>query len=547
MQNQRFLDLIRVATGARLVFKKIVESQNFPNLPQQVTTFLPQSSSHARSHLVEEKEGHSPRRLTSKELARREQQALLVRRAAKQKELASRQNTQQLSVSARQKRVPSSQLGRFLGFGGLATSVGFGLLSDKVRGNANKDMMSEDVAERLAAGLCRMRGAALKVGQMISIQGEEFLPETLSKALDRVRASADVMPPKQLKKALNRGLGSDWREKLVSFDDQPFAAASIGQVHRGILHPETAAKYFDSSNEKREVAIKVQYPGVADSIDSDLNNLSALLKWFGLFPDGMYLENAMRVARSELKLETNYENERSNQRRFEEMIADDPVFYVPKVIEELSSSSVLTTEMVYGVPIDKSAKVLSESERDLVSSKIFELCIRELFEFRFMQTDPNYSNFFYDPELEQINLIDFGSCRNFDKDFSRLYLDVVYAALNKDRQTVLDRSIQLGFLTGKETRAMLDAHVDAVVILGEPFSAKNGFDFSAQNLTSRIHSLIPDMVANRLTPPPDESYSLHRKLSGAFLICAKLKATVNCNRLFLDVRDKVLSNERTNK
>lgn len=130
-----------------------------------------------------------------------------------------------------------------------------------------------------------MRGAALKVGQMLSIQDDSLLPPQLQAILDRVRDGADVMPRKQLERALETELGIDWETKIQTFDMKPMAAASIGQVHAATLHDGTP------------VVIKVQYPGVAESISSDVNNLKRLIRFVNILPKGMYIDETMKAAK----------------------------------------------------------------------------------------------------------------------------------------------------------------------------------------------------------------------------------------------------------
>ena len=148
------------------------------------------------------------------------------------------------------------------------------------------------------------------------------------------------------------------------------------------------------------------------------------------------------------------------------------------------------------------------------------------------QTDPNWSNFFFNSEKNKIYLIDFGATREYSKQFVDKYIRIIRGAADGDRQSVLNWSRELKFLTGYETKTMENAHIDAVYILGEAFSKNEEFDFGQQKTTKRINDLVPIMLKYRLTPPPEETYSLHRKMSGAFLLCAKLKAKINCKNLF---------------
>ncbi|KAL2510429.1 ABC transporter 1 [Abeliophyllum distichum] len=299
-------------------------------------------------------------------------------------------------------------------------------------------------------------------------------------------------------------------------------AASIGQVHRAV------------TKDGLEVVMKIQYPGVADSIESDIENVKLLLTYTNLIPEKLYIDNAMKVAKEELSRECDYTLEAKNQKRFRSLLANTKGFYIPIVVDDLSSRRVLTTELVPGVPVDKVA-LLDQATRNYVGEKLLELTLRELFIFRFMQTDPNWSNFLYDDVVKSINLIDFGAARDFPKHFVDDYLRMVVACANGDREAVIEMSRRLGFLTGMESEVMLEAHVQAGFVVGLPFAKHGGYDFRSTNITQSISNLGATMLRHRLTPPPEEVYSLHRKLSGSFLACIKLGAVVPCRELLLQV------------
>ncbi|XP_045807800.1 protein ABC transporter 1, mitochondrial [Trifolium pratense] len=434
----------------------------------------------------------------------------------------------------RERRVPSTPFSRALGFAGLGAGLAWGTVQESVKrlaygtptaqGNqtALSPFLSEKNAERLALALCRMRGAALKIGQMLSIQDESLVPPPILAALEIVRQGADVMPKSQLNQVLNAELGPDWSSKLHSFDYEPLAAASIGQVHRAVM------------KDGLQVAMKIQYPGVADSIESDIENVKLLLNYTNLIPKGLYLDRAIKVAKEELSRECDYTLEAENQKRFRDLLAGTEGFYVPIVRDDILSKRVLTTELIHGIPIDKVAS-LDQETRNYIGKKLLELTLMELFEFRFMQTDPNWGNFLYNEDTKTINLIDFGAARDFPKSFVDDYLRMVLACSNGDSDSVIEMSRRLGFLTGMESDVMLDAHVQAGFIVGLPFSKPGPYDFRSTNITQSISHLGATMLKHRLTPPPDEAYSLHRKLSGAFLACIKIGAVVPCRELLLDV------------
>mmetsp|Transcript_242 Transcript_242/g.294 ORF Transcript_242/g.294 Transcript_242/m.294 type:complete len:641 (-) Transcript_242:146-2068(-) len=424
--------------------------------------------------------------------------------------------------SMRERAVPATPLGRMWGFGSLGVRMALGAAGDSVSrtlSGDDKKGISDANAERLAEALCRMRGAALKLGQMLSLQDDGMLPSPLAKALDRVKQAADYMPKYQLEKQLKEQLGDDWRSKLSEFDYIPIAAASIGQVHR--------ARLLDGT----EVAMKIQYPGVADSIESDLNNLRRLISVTNMLPPGLFIDQIMAVAREELLIECDYFIEAASQIKYRELVLSDVALKrhtaVPQVFTELSSKRVLTSTFVSGVAIDQ-AVLLPQTVRNAIARTMLILTIREVFEWRFIQSDPNFGNFLYYDEERMVNLIDFGAARAYPKDFVDGYMKLVWAAANGNREDLLSISKKVGFLTGDETPEMINAHIETGIVFGEPFRQNEAYNFGTSNLSKRLGKYGEVFLKYRLTPPPPEAYSLHRKLAGAILLSIKLKANIPC-------------------
>ena len=440
------------------------------------------------------------------------------------------QPTPEPTYEMHESRVPSSRFGRLWQYGGLATSMAFGAVGESFRrmaGGTNEGslMLSEGNMNRLVAKLSRMRGAALKLGQMMSFQDSKILPPTINAVLQRVQDSADYMPPSQRDKVLVDNLGSNWRDLFSSFEEKPFAAASIGQVHRATL-----------ASNGTKVAVKVQYPGVRNSIDSDLNNLTLLLTASRLLPKGLFLDKTIANARVELGWECDYEREARACTKFSKLLAEESdVFTVPTVFPEASGPGVLTAEFLTGTAVTKMTD-LTQEDRDWVGTQILRLCLRELMEFRFMQTDPNWTNFLYNRDSKKLELLDFGASRDFPDKFIEPYVSLLIAASENDREGCKVHSIELGYLTGHESKEMMKAHVDSIMTLAEPFveTAPEVYDFEDQTITDRVRANIGLMLRERLAPPPEETYSLHRKLSGAFLLCARLRSQVRAREMFAD-------------
>ncbi|KAF9414460.1 hypothetical protein HW555_007657 [Spodoptera exigua] len=446
-----------------------------------------------------------------------------------------------LSENSKPRVVPSSRIGRMFSFGSLAAGLGVGTVAQYARNtfqsvtgqvdeSANA-FLSPANAERIVDTLCKVRGAALKLGQLLSIQDDSMISPELQRIFQRVRQSADFMPSWQVEKVMSAQLGPEWRYRVASFEDKPFAAASIGQVHLAVLH------------DGKEVAVKVQYPGVAKGINSDIDNLVGVMKVWNIFPKGMFIDNIVEVAKKELSWEVDYLREAECTKKFKRLLAPYPEYFVPDVIDELCAPEVITTELIDGVPLDKLFDADYEVRSD-IAYKIMQLCLREMFVLRCMQTDPNWANFFYNPTTKQVILLDFGATREYSKDFMDQYIEIIHAASRGDRKAILEMSREMKFLTGYESKIMEETHIDTVMIMGEVFTSEGAgeFDFGTQQTTRRIQALVPTILTHRLCPPPEEIYSLHRKLSGVFLLCSKLKIKMNCRNMFQEIYEQYKTN-----
>lgn len=447
--------------------------------------------------------------------------------------------------------VPASSLSRAARFSWLGlsmlSSATTSTIKSKIMNEENTSFKSHLIndknSDRLSKTLCKMRGAALKFGQILSTFEDIVIPEPLRSALEKARQEANAMPKHQLLKTLSDDLGDNWESKFETFEIEPFAAASIGQVHFARIK---------NNNLILPVAVKIQFPGVAQSIESDLNNIKRVFKYLNIIPKGMYIDKLIDNLGTEIKEECDYFLEMDRQEHYKNLIANDKhlnkIFVVPEVYRDLSNNNIITSSFLHGVNVDELDNE-SQEVKDFVGEKLLELCLREIFIFKFMQTDPNPANFFLlkDPATQvnyaknvKIGLLDFGAARDYKENFIKTYMNIVYNGTYFNKEKVIKFSQDLGFLTGFESEIMLNAHANSLFAIAEPFSQmvdniNQIFDFGNQKVTSRIYKELPIMLKHRLTSPPTEIYSLHRRLSGAYLMCIKLKSRVKSHLLFKNI------------
>ncbi|MEO0360979.1 MAG: AarF/ABC1/UbiB kinase family protein, partial [Pseudomonadota bacterium] len=326
-------------------------------------------------------------------------------------------------------------------------------------------------------------------------------------------SDAEAMPGPQLKAALDRNWGPDWRKRFERFDVRPIAAASIGQVHRAVL------------KDGRELAIKVQYPGVARSIDSDVANLGALLRMAGLVPKGLDLAPYLEEARRQLHEEADYEREGARLVEYRRLIEGEPGFVAPELVEDLTRKEILAMTYIPGAPIERSEDA-DQATRDRIASRLIDLSLSELFEFRLMQTDSNFANFRYDAERDRIVLLDFGATRALDPQFVEDCRALLCAGLAEDRagtRAACERLDILHEATAPAHRERIFAMVETAF---EALRRDEVFDFAASDLSRRLQAEGEALALEEPTPPPVPMDALYvqRKLGGMFLLATRLRA-----------------------
>lgn len=430
--------------------------------------------------------------------------------------------TDRMTDTARPVRVPSGRFTRSARLaalaGGIAGAAALRGARGAVGGNRPewRDLLITPAnLQRLTGELAHMRGAAMKVGQLLSMDAGEVLPPELSGILSRLRDDAHFMPPRQLKQVLNANWGASWLQAVDSFDVRPVAAASIGQVHRLRLR------------DGRDLAVKVQYPGIARSIDSDVANVGTLVRLSGLLPGDFDLAPYLEEARALLHEETDYLREGRNLQGFKARLADDDRFVLPDYHVDWSTGQVLAMSFMQGDPIE-TVETLDAPARDRIATDLVDLMLRELFEFGEMQSDPNFANFRFDPESRRIVLLDFGATRRFDTKLVGQYRDLLSAGMAGDGTALQRAATSIGFLQPDGNRAHQRRLIDMIETVFAAIRAAPNFDFADTDLSRRLQAEGMALAGDGFVPPPlpmDVLY-LQRKFGGLFLLANRLKARV---------------------
>jgi predicted unusual protein kinase regulating ubiquinone biosynthesis (AarF/ABC1/UbiB family) len=435
--------------------------------------------------------------------------------------------------------VPSGQLSRLISLGKFATGIAGSMLTQGVqqvaRGNrpdTKELLLTPANIKRLAHQLSEMRGAAMKVGQLLSMDAGDLLPPELSQILEQLRSDARVMPRKQLLGTLERNWGANWERQLKSFSFTPIAAASIGQVHRA------------QSHDGQELAIKVQYPGVRQSIRSDIDNIAIMLRLSNLIPRGVDVTPLLEEAKQQLQEEADYIKEREHIKRYQALLGGDTEFIIPDVHDSLSTRDVLAMDFTPGLSLER-AKSMPQAERDRIMTRLTELLFRELFEFNCMQTDPNFANYLYDDQSGKIVLLDFGATRSFDQKRVKAYQRLMVAGMQEDLEAMEQAAIDVGYFTTSTEPKHRKLILKILMTASEPLRHEGPYPCGKLNLGKRMNestaALSSDRTYGQITPV--EVIFLHRKIGGIYMLAVRLNAQVDFAKIFAPYAQQLQRNQ----
>lgn len=421
--------------------------------------------------------------------------------------------------------VPRTRIIRSLRLGGLVAKIGTDILlsaskrlmSGK-RSQLSQLLTTENNITRITTELSKMRGAVLKVAQLISLEADEFLPPEAANVLARVRNQSYSMPPKQLKKVLINNWGSNFLKKFTYFEVSPIASASIGQVHKC------------RTIKGEHIAIKVQYPGIKKSIDSDIKNLRYLLSKTDLTPPSIDIPKLLEVARVQLHKETDYNQERKAVELFSNFLENNPNFVVPNIYRSLCTKQILAMEFMDGMTIDRTED-LSQEDRNKIIHDLISLVLKELFEIGHMQTDPNYANFLFNKQSKAIILLDFGAVTSISLETKNKFKVLLKSIHLNDPAKIWNALFDLKLLDRdlpeNLTKQLLDIIEEAIT----PLKSSAFYDFGDTKIVNQMYELSYEFFKHRknIKIPDIETLLIQRKIGGIFLLARKLRAKLDVN------------------
>lgn len=420
------------------------------------------------------------------------------------------------------------RVGRFLKLGGLTTTVGASYLGQKIKSAfvsdeaRDRSLLRANVrnAERIVKTLGQLKGSVMKVGQMMSLQAD-VLPREMTEVLARLQKDAPPVGFDVIREQLERELEQPLEQVFETLDEQAYASASIGQVHRGRLRADG-----------REVVVKVQYPDIHQVVESDLHNVRSLFKVAAQVHGVDNLDVIFDEVRARMTEEVDYCNERLQIDLFRELFADDDRVVIPAAVPELCTRHVLTMELVQGMDADAlCAAEVSQQLRDRIGETLFDLVAIQVFEHRTLHADPNLANFAFTGDGRVI-LYDFGCVKRFPARFVEDYRQLLTDSLERRYERVGEGLVRIGFAGPDGRPPPLEILREYGEVLLEPWHPRQAYCFGSSDLHRRMFRLgVKHWKTFSGYSVPRHIIFLNRVVGGMYGNLRRLNATGRWGRL----------------
>ena len=432
-----------------------------------------------------------------------------------------------------ERRFVTGRAGRMAKLGSLSGKVSASYIGTKVKGVfSSKEARDEDMKRSNLANIRRvvdtlgeMKGAVMKVGQMLSLQAD-LLPPELADILADLQKQAPPVKFKMIESRLREEWGTDYKRILKTIDRRPIASASIGQVHKAML------------SDGRKVVIKIRYPGVAEAVHSDLDNLRSIAATLGRAVSNTDFVPLFEEVRERLAEELDYTHEMKNLQLFARAYADRPDIVVPEPIEEYCTSGllVMTREEGDDGPILLQPEIAQE-RRNRLAAMWVDLLFDQFFNKRMLHADPNLGNFAFRGD-DTIVMYDFGCVKIFSEEFVEAARHALKVSLELDAQTTVEAIEKLGliYLGKKELpREMVEGYSRLIL---DPVLASQPYTIGSKPLHEGIQQLVMKYYKETMNfQPPRDIIFVNRTVAGMYGTLNRWKAEIPAR----EILDRYLS------
>lgn len=428
--------------------------------------------------------------------------------------------------SQSKKRVNGSRLTRAFKLSKLAVGYGRRLVSEKARGLATEALAdlslsrerSLDLAEEMVETLSEMKGLAMKLGQMLSYL-DDLLPPEAQRVLTKLQRDAEPVPYEAVRALFIEELGEPPEERFARFDEEPIAAASIGQVHRAQLA------------DGREVAVKIQYPGIAEAMESDLKNA----KMFGLFQRVFFFRTNTKAIMAELEErlldECDYRKEADYQEHFHKLFAQHPVIVVPEVHREHSSRRVLTTTFFEGQTFYEWLEHNpSEDRRRSVMETFYRFYLGTLYLHGLFNCDPHPGNYLFLDD-DRIVFLDYGCVREFPEERRWVWVEMCKVVAADDRPRIQALARQVGFIPESVEEYDEEAFLKLARYIYAPYLEDSPYDFRAHPPQQTFREMFLENANLFKMDMPADAVFLNRITFGLVSLMTELGSAINVYQL----------------
>lgn len=449
----------------------------------------------------------------------------------------NKQSIDNLKTSGFERRLSIAKTSLNIGRRWAGNSVS-GMFLDKQARTKRNQIFMEAQANYVAEELGKLKGSVVKIGQMLAMYGEHILPPEITRALQTLNDDTATLTWPKIEQTLQAALGDKMNE--LDINPVPIGTASLAQVHRATVL-ETG----------EQVVLKIQYPGVAEAIDSDLALFKRLLRVSNIVPQTRALDTWFEEIRDLLHHEVDYNAEAATTERFYGRLAHDPRYVVPKINRKYSSSRLLCMTYEPGVSINSEAlQLVPHERRNAIGQAAIEIMMQEIFVWGEMQTDPNFGNYLVRisenaNELDKLVLLDFGAIRQFDNALLTIARSLLRAGYHHDHKAMMAGMTGYDFFDTMSDKVRADI-ASLFLLATEPFSHPDANpDIPADCLdeqkryiwaNSKLHSRISASATNAIQSfefnlPPKEFMFISRKFIGAYTFLTVINAHTDSERL----------------